>query len=51
MPRKKGITDEIIIHLYKSGKPYKEIMEYTGLSDCAIYNVLKKINVTLKHKQ
>lgn len=26
-------------------------MEYTWLSDCAIYNVLKKNNVTLKHKQ
>ncbi|RKQ16708.1 LAGLIDADG family homing endonuclease [Ureibacillus endophyticus] len=26
-------------------------MEYTELSDRAIYNVLKKNNVTLKHKQ
>ncbi|SOC22491.1 LAGLIDADG DNA endonuclease family protein [Ureibacillus xyleni] len=51
MPRKKGITDEFIIQLYNSGKPYKEIMVLTGLSDRAIYNVLKKNHVTLKHKQ
>ncbi|MFC5543126.1 hypothetical protein ACFPOH_15565 [Ureibacillus suwonensis] len=40
MPRKRGISDEMIIEMYTSGKPVKEICEMTGLTDRGIRYVL-----------
>lgn len=51
MPRKDGITDEIIIELYKRGLPYKEMCRITGLTSRAILNIIKKHNVQLRQKQ
>lgn len=51
MPRKPKITDEMIIQMYKSNIPYKEMMTITGLSNRAIYNVLIKHNIKLKQEQ
>ncbi|WP_181884549.1 LAGLIDADG family homing endonuclease [Neobacillus piezotolerans] len=42
MPRKKGITDEIIINMYKNGISYKEMSEISGLSARSILNVITK---------
>ncbi|MGM7634980.1 hypothetical protein [Bacillus sp. Hm123] len=42
MPRDPGITDEMIIKLYKEGVSYKEMLPIVGLSDRAIRNVLYK---------
>jgi len=30
MPRKRGITDEMIIQLYQNGTPYEEMCEITN---------------------
>lgn len=51
MPRNKGITDDIIIEMYKSGMSYKEMIPIVGLSSRAIYNVLSKHNVPINRKQ
>lgn len=48
MPRKPGITDEMIIEMYQSGMPYKEMIPITGLSNRAIRNVLIKHDIKLK---
>ncbi|WP_158674459.1 LAGLIDADG family homing endonuclease [Lysinibacillus antri] len=45
MPRKSGVTDEMIIKLYKSGTPFKEMKSMTGLTDRGIHYVLNKYNV------
>lgn len=45
MPRKRGISDEMIIEMYTSGKPVKEICEMTGLTDRGIRYVLEKNQV------
>ncbi len=55
MPRKRGITDEDIIRIYKSGITDKEMTEVTGLSNRAIRNVINKHGIKLnglprKHK-
>jgi hypothetical protein len=42
MPRNPGITDELIIELYKSGMPFKEMKPIIGLSDHAIRAVVHK---------
>jgi LAGLIDADG-like domain len=51
MPRKPGITDEIIIALYKSGRPFKEMISITGLSDRAIRNVIYKHGIEMNREQ
>lgn len=51
MPRKPGITDEIIIRLYKSGMPFNEMMSITGLSDRAIRNVMYKHGIKMNREQ
>jgi hypothetical protein len=45
VPRKRGISDEMIIEMYTSGKPVKEICEMTGLTDRGIRYVLEKNQV------
>lgn len=49
--RKPGITDEMIIELYKSGMPFKEMCPIVGLSDRAIRNVLYKHGIAMNREQ
>ncbi|MFS0575027.1 LAGLIDADG family homing endonuclease [Sporosarcina sp. 179-K 3D1 HS] len=48
MIRNRGITDEMIVEMYKNGMSYAEMKPIIGISDSAIRNVLKKHNVKLK---
>ncbi|MFJ7972385.1 LAGLIDADG family homing endonuclease [Psychrobacillus sp. NPDC096389] len=51
MPRKRGITDEMIIEMYKSGRTHKEMEAVIGLSAGAILNVIHKHNIpTNRHR-
>lgn len=47
MPRKPGVTDEMIIKLYKSGMSYKEMEPILGISDRAIRNVMYKHGIPM----
>lgn len=47
MPRNPGITDEMIIQMYNSGMPFKEMVLITGITDRAIRNVLYKRGVKI----
>ncbi|TQR18465.1 hypothetical protein [Psychrobacillus soli] len=51
MPRKRGITDEMIIDMYKSGMTYKEMELVVGLTSVAILNVIHKHNVPVNRKK
>ena len=51
MPRNKGITDDMIIEMYKSGMPYKEMEPIIGISRRAIYNVIVKHKVPINREQ
>ncbi|WP_174733440.1 LAGLIDADG family homing endonuclease [Mesobacillus harenae] len=51
MPRKPGITDELIIKMYKDGNLYKEIIPVVGLSDRAIRNILYKHGIAMNRGQ
>src|SRR5690625_1194432 len=51
MARNPGITDEIIIKMYKSGMPYKEMVPLTGISARAILNVIHKHGVPVNREQ
>lgn len=51
MPRNKGITDDMIIEMYKSGMPYNEMVSIIGLSRRGIYNVIAKHNVPPNREQ
>jgi hypothetical protein len=51
MPRNPGITDEIIIKMYKSEMSFKEMTKIIGLSDRAIRNVLYKHGITMNREQ
>lgn len=51
MPRKPGMTDEMIIKLYKSEMPLKEISKITGLSDRSIRNVMYKHEIKMNRAQ
>lgn len=42
MSRNPGMTDEVIIEMYKSGMSYKEMIKIIGLSERAIRNVMYK---------
>lgn len=44
MPRKPGMTDEVIIQMYKSGMPFKEMVPITGISDRAIKKMKESFN-------
>jgi hypothetical protein len=51
LPRKKGITDQDIIQMYKSGMTFKEICGIIGISDRAIRNVMYKYKVKMNREQ
>ncbi|WP_156450405.1 LAGLIDADG family homing endonuclease [Sporosarcina sp. HYO08] len=51
MPRNPGITDEIIIKLYKSGMPFKEMVPIVGISDRAIRNVIHKHGIPMNRER
>ena len=51
MPRNPGVTDEAIIHMYKSGMSFKEMQPIIGLSDRAIRNVLYKHEIPMNREQ
>ncbi|WP_147534705.1 LAGLIDADG family homing endonuclease [Bacillus marasmi] len=51
MPRHKGITDEDIIKMYKSGMPYKEMIPIIGLTDRGIRKVIYRHGVQINRKQ
>ncbi|MEB1806023.1 MAG: hypothetical protein LPK26_01770 [Bacillaceae bacterium] len=51
MPRNPGITDDIIIEMYKSGMSYKEMQPIIGLSDRAIREVIHKNGIEMNRKQ
>ncbi|MRX53823.1 hypothetical protein HMPREF3291_14260 [Bacillus sp. HMSC76G11] len=51
MPRNPGITDETIINMYKSGIPFKEMVQISGISDRAIRNVMYKHGVSMNREQ
>ncbi|MFB5284083.1 LAGLIDADG family homing endonuclease [Peribacillus sp. Hz7] len=48
MPRNPGVTDEMIIEMYKAGMPYKEMEPIVGLSNRAIRNVMYKHGVDIR---
>lgn len=48
MPRKPGITDEMIIQLYKNGASSKDMVEITGLTERGIRYVLNKHQVKMR---
>lgn len=51
MPRNPEITDEIIIKMYKSGVPFKEMVPIIGLTDRSIRNVLYKHGIEMNREQ
>lgn len=51
MPRNPGITDEVIIQLYKGGISFKKMKTMVGLSDRAIRNVLYKHSIAMNREQ
>ncbi|MGM7723066.1 LAGLIDADG family homing endonuclease [Metabacillus sp. Hm71] len=51
MPRNPGITDELIIEMYKNGLSFKEMTPIIGLTDRAIRNVLYKYGVRMNREQ
>ena len=51
MPRNPGMTDEVIIQMYKSGMSFKEMIPIIGLSDRAIRNVMYKYGVEMNREQ
>ncbi|MBP2239873.1 hypothetical protein J2Z40_000426 [Cytobacillus eiseniae] len=51
MPRNPGMTDEVIIRMYKSGMPFKEMVPIIGLSDRAIRNVIYKHDIEVNREQ
>ncbi|WP_053363207.1 LAGLIDADG family homing endonuclease [Bacillus sp. FJAT-27251] len=51
MPRNPGITDDQIILLYKSGRPFKEIIPIVGLSDRAIRNIMYKHGIEMNREK
>jgi hypothetical protein len=51
MPRNSGMSDEVIINMYKSGMSFKEMTPIIGLSDRAIRNVMYKHGVEMNREQ
>lgn len=51
MPRNPGMTDEVIIDMYKSGMPFKEMVPIVGISDRAIRNVMYKHGIQMNRSQ
>lgn len=51
MPRNPGMTDEVIIKMYKSGMSFKEMKPIIGLSDRAIRDVMYKHGIKMNREQ
>lgn len=51
MARNPGMTDDIIIKMYKSGMPFKEMVPIIGISDRAIRNVMYKHGIQMNREQ
>jgi hypothetical protein len=51
MRRNPGMTDEVIINMYKSGIPFKEMVPTIGISDRAIRNVMYKHGISMNREQ
>lgn len=51
MTRNEGITDDVIIKLYKSGMPYKEMIPIIGLTARGICKVLHRNGVKMLREQ
>ncbi|MGP7815718.1 LAGLIDADG family homing endonuclease [Niallia sp. 01092] len=51
MPRNPGMTDEVIIKMYKSGMPFKKMVPIVGISAQAIRNVMYKHGVKMNREQ
>lgn len=51
MTRKPGITDDLIIQMYKNGMAFKEMVPIIGLSDRAIRNVIYKHGIEMNREQ
>ncbi|GAK06873.1 hypothetical protein [Geomicrobium sp. JCM 19038] len=45
------MTDEVIIKMYKSGMPLKEMVSRIGISDRAIRNVMYKHGIKMNREQ
>ena len=50
MPRKEGITDEMIIDMRNAGHHYKQISEFCGLSARAIRNIFYKHGIETREQ-
>ena len=51
LARNPGMTDEVIIQMYKSGMSNKELASIIGISDRAIRNVMYKHAIPMNRKQ
>ncbi|WP_164668838.1 LAGLIDADG family homing endonuclease [Virgibacillus doumboii] len=51
MPRNPGMTDDVIIKMYKGGMPFKEMERIIGISGRAIRNVVYKHGVKMNREQ
>lgn len=51
LARNPGMTDEVIIEMYKSGMTFKEMVPIIGISDRAIRNVMYKHGIEMNRKQ
>ncbi|MBS4217597.1 hypothetical protein KHA96_04620 [Bacillus sp. FJAT-49711] len=51
MARNPGMTDEVVIEMYKSGMPFKEMVPIIGISDRAIRNVMYKHGIKMNREQ
>jgi transposase len=51
LARNPGMTDELIIQMYKSGMSNKELASIIGISDRAIRNVMYKHGIPMNRKQ
>ena len=50
MPRKEGITDEMIIDMRKAGHQYNKISEFCELSTRAIRNIFYKHGIETREQ-
>ncbi|MHA6261090.1 LAGLIDADG family homing endonuclease [Sporosarcina sp. CAU 1771] len=51
MARNPGMTDDVIIKMYKSGMPFKEMAPIVGISDRGIRDIMYKHGVPMNRKQ
>ncbi|RHW42159.1 hypothetical protein D1B31_05855 [Neobacillus notoginsengisoli] len=48
MARNAGITDDMVVEMYKDGMPYKQMSKIIGITDRAIRNILYKKGIDVK---